>query len=101
MMRVTIPVEKGSQTVADGSLPRILQEILGELKPEAAYFTTLDGKRTALVCFDLADVSQIPGIAEPFFMAFNAEVEFFPVMNAQDLEKGLGGVQAAAKKYYT
>jgi hypothetical protein len=99
MLKASIPVEKGSQTIADGSLPRIIQEILGELKPEAAYFLTLDGKRTSLIFFDLADASQIPGVAEPFFMAFGAGVDFYPVMNGDDLAKGLNGAAAAAKKY--
>jgi hypothetical protein len=99
MLKASIPVEKGSETIADGSLPRIVQEILGEIKPEAAYFLALDGKRTSLIFFDLADPSRIPAIAEPFFMAFNAEVEFYPVMNGDDLAKGLDGAAAAAKKY--
>ncbi len=99
MLKASIPVEKGSQTIADGSLPRIMQELLGQIKPEAAYFLTLNGKRTSLIFFDLADPSQIPTIAEPFFMAFNADVEFYPVMTADDLAKGLEGAAAAAKKY--
>ena len=99
MLKASIPVEKGNYTIADGSLPRIVQEILGEMKPEAAYFLTLDGKRTSLVFFDLADPSQIPGVAEPFFMAFGANVEFYPVMNGDDLAKGLDGATAAARKY--
>lgn len=99
MLKASIPVEKGSQTIADGSLPRIIQEILGEIKPEAAYFLTLDGKRTSLIFFDIADSSQIPGVAEPFFMAFDADVELYPVMNGDDLAKGLDGAAAAAKKY--
>jgi len=62
---------------------------LGSLKPEAAYFTTVNGSRTAYVIFDMADVSQIPSIAEPLFSGFNAEVDFTPVMNQDDLLKGL------------
>ena len=96
LIRVSIPVAKGNQTLADGTLPRVLQEVLGQLKPEAAYFTTLDGKRTALIVFDLKDPSQIPSVAEPFFNAFEAEVEFFPVMNQEDLSSGLATMARAA-----
>ncbi len=40
--------------------------------------------------FDLKDSSDLPRIAEPFFMGLNATVEFTPVMNADDLKAGLG-----------
>ncbi|MBV9355386.1 MAG: hypothetical protein JO023_07640 [Chloroflexi bacterium] len=99
MLKASIPVEKGSQTIADGSLPQRMRDILGELKPEAVYFVAYEGKRTVIAFFDLADSSQIPAAAEPFFMAFNAEVQFYPAMNAEDLEKGLAGTEAAARKY--
>ncbi len=90
MMKVTVPVEKGSQAIADGTLPRVIQETLERLKPEATYFTSIGGKRTALLFFDQRESSQIPSISEPLFMNLNAEIELFPVMNADDLMKGLG-----------
>ena len=34
-------------------------------------------------------VNMVP-FGEPFFMAVDAEVEVVPVMNAEDLQKGLG-----------
>ncbi len=58
--------------------------------PEAMYFTTFDGRRTAYMVFDMADASDIPPFAEPFFFeGLEADVEIAPVMNAQDLQKGL------------
>jgi len=62
---------------------------LDDLHPEAAYFTTEKGKRTAYVFFDLADVSEIPKISEPLFETFKAEIDLKPVMNQDDLLKGL------------
>jgi hypothetical protein len=38
------------------------------------------------------DSSQIPALAEPFFMGFNAEVRLTPVMNLDDLQNGLSGL---------
>jgi hypothetical protein len=39
--------------------------------------------------FDLADSSDMPPFAEPFFMELNADVMYAPVMNGDDLQKGL------------
>jgi hypothetical protein len=40
--------------------------------------------------FDMPDSSGIVPFGEPFFMAVDAEVEVVPVMNVDDLQKGLG-----------
>ncbi len=45
MLTVRIPPEKGNALVKDGTLGRIMQSILEELRPEAAYFTTMEGAR--------------------------------------------------------
>ncbi len=89
MMRVSIPVEAGNRGIADGSLPATLKTAMERLKPEAAYFVTNAGQRTALLFFDLADTSDIPSVAEPFFANLDASVEFSPVMNLDDLQAGL------------
>ena len=91
MMKVTVPVEAGNAAITSGMLPRVVAEALERLKPEAAYFVP-DGVRTAIIVFDLKDPSDMPGVAEPFFSAFNAGVSFTPVMNAEDLKKGLGAL---------
>jgi hypothetical protein len=90
MLKVAIPVEAGNTAVKDGSLPKIMAEALERLKPEAAYFLTETGARTAIMFIDVADPSDIPRIAEPFFNGFNAAVTLVPVMNADDLQKGFG-----------
>ena len=99
MCKVSIPVDTGNAAVRDGTIVQKIQSILGEMKPEAAYFTDDGGKRTGLIFFDMADTSQIPAIAEPWFLAFNASIEFKVVMNADDLAKAHPGLIAAATKY--
>jgi hypothetical protein len=89
-MRVTIPVEQGNKAIKDGSLPEIVQSVLQDLKPEAAYCSAVDGLRSGFIVFDLKDSSDLPRIAEPLFQGFNATVEFTPAMNADDLKAGLG-----------
>jgi hypothetical protein len=90
MMKVQMDTEAGSRAIADGSVGQILGETLGRLQPEAAYFGPDNGVRTAFVVFDLQDPSQIPSISEPLFSKMKANIQMFPVMNQEDLQKGLG-----------
>jgi hypothetical protein len=100
LLKASFPVETGNATIKDGSLPQKIQSIMADLKPEAAYFVANEkGQRTAYVVLDLADPSKIPGAAEPFFLAFNASVELYPAMTAEDLMKAGPDIEAAVKKY--
>ncbi len=94
MLKVTMPVEAGNRAATDGSLVRILQGTAERLKTEASYFLPEDGERTALFFFDMQDSSQMPGILEPLFAGLNAAVTLSPVMNADDLQKGLAAANA-------
>jgi hypothetical protein len=99
LLKATIPVEAGNAAISDGSLPQTMESILGDLKPEAAYFAEDNGKRTAFIFFDLKDTSQIPAVAEPWFLAFDAHVEFHPAMNLEDLKRATPGIEKAVKNY--
>src|SRR3954464_11405173 len=96
LLKVQMDVEAANRAIKDGSWARTMQRVLQELQPEAAYFTALDGKRTGLIVFDLKEPSQIPSVAEPFFMAVNASIEISPVMTMEDVQTGL---QEAAKAF--
>jgi hypothetical protein len=85
MLKVTIPVETGNAAVRNGSLGTTIKTILEGLKPEAAYFTEDNGERTGYIFFDMKDASQLPSIAEPWFLAFNAKITVRPAMTQQDL----------------
>ncbi len=100
LLKVLIPVEAGNAAIADGSLPKTIDSILADLKPEAAYFMDEHGKRSGFIFFDLKDASQIPAVAEPWFLAFNAHVEFHPAMNLEDLKKAAPGIEKAVKNYH-
>jgi hypothetical protein len=96
MMKVKIDTEAGSRAIQDGSLPQLIQETFGQLQPEAAYFGPEGGVRTAFIVFDLKDPSQLPAISEPLFSKVKATIEMFPVMNQEDLQKGLQQVGQGA-----
>ena len=85
IMIASMPVEAFNAAVKDGSTGAKMKKIMDQIKPEAAYFTSLNGKRTAILIVDLADPSKIPSLAEPWFLTYNASVDFYPVMVPQDL----------------
>jgi hypothetical protein len=90
---VSFPVETFNAAVKDGSAGAKMKRILDQVKPESAYFTDRHGQRSAVLIVDLKDASQIPAIAEPWFLLFNAGVEIHPVMGPQDLASaGLEGL---------
>lgn len=99
LLKVNIPVEAGNTAAKTGKLSTTIQSILSDLKPEAAYFTDENGQRTGLLFFDMQDASQIPAIAEPWFIAFNASIELHPVMVPDDLLKAGSAIEAAVNKY--
>ncbi len=99
LLKVSIPVEVGNIAITDGSMPKTIESILADLKPEAAYFAEDNGKRTGFIFFDLKDTSQIPAVAEPWFLAFNAHLEFHPAMNLEDLKRATPGIEKAVKNY--
>ena len=50
MLRVSLPTETANAAMSAGTFASTLQKILGEIKPEAAYFISEDnGERTGLV----------------------------------------------------
>jgi hypothetical protein len=99
LVKVNIPVESGNAAAKAGKLGSTIQSILADLKPEAVYFTDNNGQRAGYLFLDMQDASQIPAIAEPWFLAFNAAIEIHPVMTPDDLAKAGGGIENAVKKY--
>jgi hypothetical protein len=100
LLRVSIPVEAGNAAAKNGTLGTTVEKILADLKPEAAYFFADDnGNRSGSIVFDMKDTSEIPAIAEPWFLAFKASVSFRPVMNPQDLAKAGPAIGHAVKNY--
>jgi hypothetical protein len=98
-MRMLLKWELGlraaNEAIRNGKMAALNEWLNGCIKPEAAYFGTENGKRTAYLFFDLDDPAQIPVIAEPLFQQLESTVEFIPVMNADELQRGLADVARA------
>ena len=87
LLKITPTTGAFNALIKNGSAEQKMQAILAETKPEAAYFTEINGNRTAMLIVNIDDVSQIPFFAEPWFLQFDAGVEFHPVMLGEDLGK--------------
>jgi hypothetical protein len=97
VMNVSLPIEKFNAAVRDGSAGEKMRRILEDAKPEAVYFCANDGKRGGYLVVDMKDTSEIPRYAEPWFLYFDARVEFVPVMTPEDLAKA--GLDQLGKKW--
>jgi len=97
VMHVSLPVEKFNQAVRDGTVGEKMRRILEDAKPEAAYFCANDGKRGGFLVINMSETSEMPRYAEPWFLNFDATVEFMPAMTPQDL--GRAGLDEIGKKW--
>ncbi len=99
LLSVRIPPEEGNAAAKDGSLGQTMQSILEELKPEAAYFTEIEGARGGYFVVNIDDASQIPAVAEPFFLGLGATVQIKPAFTPDELGRATETLQQAAQKY--
>ena len=97
LLKVKFPHEEFNKAVRDGSVGHKIRRILEDIKPEAVYFTEQRGQRGAILIVDVIDPSKVPALAEPWFLTFNADVEFHIVMTPEDLQKG--GLEELGKKW--
>jgi hypothetical protein len=69
-----------------------IEAMLKKLNAQAAYFGEDEGERTAYVIVDIPSAEMIPVFMEPFFINLGAKVEIKPVMDIEDVKKGLSRV---------
>jgi hypothetical protein len=99
IMKVRMPMDKANEALSDPQFGHKMNELLTEIKAEAAYFTTLNGQRGAYIVVNMNDASEMPAVAEPFFLWLNADVDWFPVMRPEDLAKAGPSIGAAVQKW--
>ncbi|WP_333754593.1 DUF3303 family protein [Streptomyces sp. IBSBF 3352] len=93
MLRARLDTQISNEALRNGTLPQIMQSMTERLKPEAAYFGPSEGGRSCTFVFDMQDSSLLPTITEPLLEGLGAKIEIQPVMNSEDLQKGLAALQ--------
>ena len=97
IMLVQFPIEPFNTLVRNGTVGEKMHQILDATKPESAYFTEREGHRGGLFVVNIDSPSDVARLAEPWFLQFNAEVEFRIAMTPEDL--GSADLGALGKKW--
>ena len=97
LLHAKIPHEEFNAAVRDGSVGRKMKQILDETKAEAVYFTEYDGRRGAIMIININDASEVPKFSEPWFLLFNADVQFHIAMTPEEL--GRAGLEKLGEKW--
>jgi len=98
LFKISFPVEAGNAAAKKDGF-KAIQNILEQQKPEADYFVAENGKRTGILIINMQDASELPAIAEPWFLALNADIEATPAMIPADLQKAAPAIAEAVKAY--
>jgi hypothetical protein len=85
IMLIQLPVEPFNHAIRNGTVGERMRQILDAAKPEAVWFTEREGQRAGILVVNIESPSDIPRLAEPWFLGFNATVEFRIAMTPEDL----------------
>lgn len=100
LVKATIPVEAGNRLISQpAEFFDLVTKILADVRPEAFYFALADGQRNNYFVVNVNDGSELPRIAEPFWLAMNAHIEFIPIMDHADIEKSRSVMEEIVPKY--
>lgn len=99
LIRATMPVAAGNAFLKSEGWQAKMDQIMGDIKPETAYFTLDRGQRTIYMLVNVEHSHQLPSLAEPLWHTFQADVEFIPTMTQEDFGAAMPGIEAAIKKY--
>ncbi len=97
MMLVQLPLEPFNTAVRNGTAGSKMKQILDAIKPEHVWFSEREGKRGGILIVNMDSPSDVPRLAEPWFLTFNAEVEFRVAMTPEDLARA--GLESLGKQW--
>ena len=99
MIQFTIPTQYGNEVVRSGKIDKVFKKLLEDLKPEAAYFYPADGLRAGCLFIQSDDPGLCVAVGERLWFGLQAQVKITPVMNGEDLGKGLSQIAKVIENY--
>ena len=87
LLNVEFPAEPFNSLVRSGKVEGIIGKIMETIKPDSAHFTEQNGTRGGIFIVEVAEPSDVPRLAEPFFLEFNASCRFRIAMTPEELGK--------------
>jgi hypothetical protein len=89
LIRARTPTEAGNKVVQDPNFLTKLEEYMNKVKPEAAYFMPIEGQRAGAFIVNIESNEQLPAVVEPLFQWWGSNIDVIPVMNYNELKRGL------------
>jgi hypothetical protein len=94
LIRLHMPTEYGNTLLQDpNAFQKKMESVLNQIKPEAVYFTPIEGERGIYMVVNLSSSDMIATITEPLWMMFNCKLDFQPVMELKDLQLAISQLQ--------
>ena len=99
MIEFSIPTQYGNEVVRSGKIDKVFKKLGEDLKPEAMYFYPAEGLRAGCIFIQSNDPAVCVAVGERLWFGLHAQVKVTPVMNGEDLGKGLSEAAKIVENY--
>ncbi len=86
-LNIRIPNQLINMLILEGTVGDVIGKIMEECQPEVIDFTEQDGARGAIAVVEVATASDIPTLAESWFLKLDATCQFQIATTPGDLQK--------------
>ncbi len=99
MVQFWIPTHNGNEVVRSGKIEKVFKNLGEEFKPEAMYFYPADGMRGGCMFIQTDNPAICAAVGERMWFGLHAQIKVTPVMNGEELGKGLKEMSKVIENY--
>ena len=99
MVQFSIPTQYGNEVVRSGKIEKVFKKLGEEFKPEAMYFFPADGVRAGCMFIQSDNPAICIAVGERLWFGLQAQIKVTPVMNGEELGKGLTEIAKVIENY--